>query len=121
MEPLSHIPRSVLQEMFDRIRQHGKWNLDGDLLWGYFFFDDRPDRLEPVRAVLEARGYRFVDVFQTEGDDGPTGVFMLHVERVETHTVDSLDRRNGEFDALAAAHGLSGYDGMDVGPVDPKA
>jgi hypothetical protein len=42
---------------------------------------------------------------------------MLHVEKVETHTVDSLDARNGELDALASKHDLQSYDGMDVGPV----
>ena len=46
-------------------------------------------------------------------------MYGLHMERVEKHTVDSLDRRNGELDAFAVKHGLQSYDGMDVGPVMP--
>ena len=85
---------------------------------GYFFADPRTDRLKAVQRDLEAQGYRFVDVFEIERDGEPSGVFMLHVEKVETHTVDSLDTRNGELDALAAKYGLQSYDGMDVGPAN---
>jgi hypothetical protein len=54
------------------------------------------------------------------GKDGEkTGEFVVHVEKVETHSVDSLDTRNGELDALAATYGVKEYDGMDVGPVIP--
>ena len=112
----SHIPRAKLQQMFDGIREQTKWNIDGDMLWGYFFADIQTDRLKAVQRELEAKGYRFVDLYETEQDGKPSSVFMLHVEKVEAHTVDSLDTRNGEFDALAAKHGLQAYDGMDVGP-----
>ena len=121
MTPKSHIPRDQLQQMFDGIRQQTKWNIDGDMLWGYFFSDARPDRLKAVRRELEAQGYRFVDLYETEQDGKPSGVFMLHVGRVEKHSVDSLDSRNGELDALAAKHGLQAYDGMDVGPATQPA
>jgi len=119
MTPKSHIPRDQLQQMFDGIRQQTKWDIDGEVLWGYFFSDPRPDRLKAVQRELEARGYRFVDLYETEQDGKPSGVYMLHVEKVEKHTVDSLDSRNGELGALAAKHGLQAYDGMDVGPVAP--
>src|SRR5688572_9752852 len=119
MTPKSHIPRDQLQQMFDGIRQQTKWNIDGDMLWGYFFSDARPDRLKSAQRELEAQGYRFVDLYETEQDGNKTGEFMLHVEKVETHSVDSLDTRNGELVALAARHGVKAYDGMDVGPVAP--
>lgn len=121
MRPKSHIPRAQLEQMFDGIRQQTKWNIDGDMLWGYFFSDTRPDQLRAVRRELESQGYRFVDLYETGQDGKPSGRFMLHVEKVETHTVDSLDRRNAELDALAAKHGLQAYDGMDVGPATPTA
>ena len=112
----SHILRERLQQMFDNIRSQTKWNIDGEMLWGYFFFDGHPDRLLAARLELEARGYRFVSMHEVE--EGPSkGMFVLHVEKIEMHTVDSLDRRNGELAALATGLGLTGYDGMDVGPV----
>jgi hypothetical protein len=40
----------------------------------------------------------------------------LHVERVETHSVDTLDARNQELDQIAREFGVK-YDGMDVGAV----
>jgi hypothetical protein len=39
------------------------------------------------------------------------------VDRVEIHTVDSLDARNHEFNDFARVNGIALYDGMDVGPV----
>ncbi|MDB5323242.1 MAG: hypothetical protein JWN40_4873 [Phycisphaerales bacterium] len=119
MKPKSHIPRSQLEQMFQGIRQKTKWNIDGDMLWGYFFFDPLPDRLNAARRELESQGYRFVDLFELEREEKKTGVYMLHVEKVEKHTINSLDQRNGELDAFAANHGLQGYDGMDVGPATP--
>jgi hypothetical protein len=119
MTPKSHIPREELVQIFDGIRQQTKWNIDGDMLWGYFFIDDGADRLKLIRRELEGQGYRFVDLREVEMDGKKTGQYMLHVEKVETHNIDSLDTRNGELDALAAKHGVKEYDGMDVGPVNP--
>lgn len=91
------------------------------MLWGYFFADAELNRLNAAQRELEALGYRFVELFETEVDGRPSGEFMLHVEKLETHTVDSLDSRNGELEALSARHGLQSYDGMDVGPATPPA
>ncbi|MBN2351753.1 MAG: hypothetical protein JXD23_04215 [Spirochaetales bacterium] len=40
------------------------------------------------------------------------------LEKIEKHTVDSLCRRNREFEALAAKNNITAYDGWDVGPVE---
>lgn len=103
--------------MFDSIRGQTKWNIDGEMLWGYFFFDPRPEKLRAAATELKSNGYRFVDLYEVEGK---TGEFVLHVERVERHTVDSLDARNGQLQEFAARHDLLKYDGMDVGPVPPR-
>jgi len=65
---------------------------------------------------LTASGYRLVRIYPT--DDRSTCV--LHVERIEKHTPQTLHARNGEFEKLAAELGLESYDGMDVGPVLTK-
>jgi hypothetical protein len=113
------ISREALQAMFESIANETKWNLEGDMLWGYFFTDQDQERLESCASVLAEQGYRLVDIYPTDvEEDGveqePT--IVLHVEKVETHTVESLDARNQEFYRLAEKLGLESYDGMDVGP-----
>lgn len=104
------------EEMFANMRAQTKWDVDGELLWGYFFTDPDTKKLERAAQRLTASGYRFVSIYPT--DDKSTHV--LHVERVEKHTPQTLHVRNGEFESLAAEFGLESYDGMDVGPVLKK-
>lgn len=104
-----------LKEMFADMRAnpgYKKWNIDGPLLWGYFFTDPDPKKLRPVAEYLSSKGYRFVAIYPT--DDKST--FFLHVEKVEHHTPESLNQRNLEFYKLANRFQLGSYDGMDVGP-----
>jgi hypothetical protein len=113
------IDREIIQDMFDDIRAKGKWNVDGPLLWGYFFTARQKLPLEKVAQILVKGGYRLVDIWQTAAD-GSEGadVWWLHAERVEKHTVNSLMARNAELDALAVKYKLESYDGMDVGPAE---
>jgi hypothetical protein len=106
-----------LNQMFADMRTHTgykKWNVDGDLLWGYFFTDPDASKLQPVADYLVKAGYRFVNIYPT--DDKKR--FFLHVERAEHHTPESLFKRNLEFYKLATEYHLESYDGMDVGPVE---
>jgi hypothetical protein len=107
------ITLAQLEDMFQNMRAKTKWNVDGDLLWGYFFTDPQPEKLRPVADELTKGGYRFVNLYLARS--GKTHV--LHVEKVETHTPQSLHERNLEFYRLADKHGIASYDGMDVGPV----
>ena len=97
--------------MFAQMRANAPWNVDGPLLWGYYFMSRERAPLEAASKALGASGYRVVDI--SRRDDG---MWWLHIEKVEHHTVDSLDERNQQFYAFAREHGLSSYDGMDVGP-----
>lgn len=98
--------------MFAGMRAQTPWNVDGDMLWGYFFADSDPRKLELLAEHLARCAYRVVGIHET--DDEST--FVLHVERVETHTPWTLDTRNAELEKLAGEFGLASYDGMDVGP-----
>jgi hypothetical protein len=112
----SVITLEQLNRMFADMRtQQGykKWNVDGPLVWGYFFTDPSRQKLQPVADHLSSIGYRFVSIYPT--DDKST--FFLHVEKIEHHTPESLNRRNLEFYELARRLELESYDGMDVGPV----
>jgi hypothetical protein len=105
-----------LNQMFADMRaelNYKKWNVDGDLLWGYFFTDREAKKLHPVADHLTKAGYRLVNIYPT--DDKTK--FFLHVERIEHHTPESLDRRNQEFYKLADHYHIESYDGMDVGPL----
>jgi hypothetical protein len=113
----NRIPKSQLQEMFDNIAADSKWNMNGDMLWGYFFTDANRGSLEAASKKLEEQGYKVVDIYQPEDEEKPAPYFFLHVEKVETHGVDSLYKRNTELEAFARENGLDTYDGMDVGPV----
>jgi hypothetical protein len=110
----SVISLDQLKEMFADMRAntgYKKWNVDGPLLWGYFFTDPDSKKLEPVAEYLSSKGYRVVAIYPT--DDKST--FLLHVEKVEHHTPESLNQRNLEFYKLANRFELESYDGMDVG------
>lgn len=111
------IPLAQLQAMFADMRAKTKWNIDGPLLWGYFFFDPSPEKLKQASANLEASGYRVVSLEKVANKQ----VFRLHVERVETHSPESLKARNDEFYAFAEKYSLASYDGMDVGPATTSA
>jgi hypothetical protein len=109
------IQLSQLQTMFADMRARAPWNVDGPLLWGYFFFDTNASRLRQVASELVPLGYKLVSLEEVQGK----GTIRLHVEKIETHTPETLNRRNLELYALAEKYGVNSYDGMDVGPV-PK-
>ena len=105
-----------LEEMFTNMREHTDWDVDGELLWGYFFTDADPDKLEKAAEALDQMGYDVVEIFQSEDDEDPSITdFVLHVERIEPHTPKTLFDRNNELIAFAQKHGLESFDGVDVG------
>ena len=109
------IQLELLEAMFASMRTSTPWNVDGPLLWGYFFFDPSRAKLEQAANELQSAGYRIVGIEQFQKDQR----LRLHVERVEAHTPATLNARNQEFYALAERLSLASYDGMDVGPVPP--
>lgn len=108
------IPRSQLDAMFSQMRAKTPWNVDGPLLWGYFFLDGSRVKLELAASELASKGYRVVGI-----EPAGAGRYRLHVERIEVHSPASLDSRNQELYALADRLEIASYDGMDVGPVGP--
>jgi hypothetical protein len=111
-----------LQEMFSNMRAHTDWDVDGELLWGFFFTDADPEKLEKAAVVLDEMGYDVVEIFQSEDDEDPSITdYVLHVERIEPHTPQSLWDRNNELIAFAEKQGLESFDGVDVGsPFDEE-
>jgi len=119
MIPNKSITLKKLTEMFEDISKNTDWDMKSPMLWGYFFTHHEAHPLEKVKKLLEVKGYTFVDLYLAEKEnEQEEDVFFLHIEKIETHTPNSLDERNNQFYILADEHGLDSYDGMDVGPVD---
>jgi len=103
-----------LQEMFAGLRSETDWNIDGEMLWGYYFTAPAPEVLESVAETLSERDFDISEIF--ESDDEP--IFILQAERLEKHTPESLFALNADLEVLAAKFEGVEYDGMDVNPVD---
>ena len=110
------ITRESLDKMFESLKEKTKWNLNGPLLWGYFFTDHDPKKFTGLRAHLEKLGYRYVGILEPEEAEA-NKTYFLHVERVEHHAPRSLHARNQQLSRLAKQFGVDAYDGMDVGEV----
>ncbi|GGY36600.1 ribonuclease E inhibitor RraB [Pseudoduganella albidiflava] len=116
------ITLAQLEDFFAETRQtrdsgRANWNIDEECRWSYFFVDADRLKLLPIAEHLGLAGYQFVGTLDPdESDEDP--VFFLRLDRVETHSPASLDRRNQQLYGIAAEFGVSSYDGFDVGAVD---
>jgi hypothetical protein len=104
------IEKSQLIEMFEGMRAQAPWDVDSDLLWGYFFTGDDRAALDRLSKKLVSLKYDLVELRPDDNQDG----YWLHVEKVETHSAESLHERNQEFYRMADEYAVT-YDGMDVG------
>jgi hypothetical protein len=148
--------RDNLQAMFAEMRETTTWNVDGELLWSYFFTDPVAANLLAAGAELGKRGFTVVGVDEAEFDDdhahdhvhdescahghdpveppahvhdencghdheesavasGGEVFYVLQVDEVRQHTVDSLHARHIELRGFAATHKLEAFDGIEVG------
>jgi hypothetical protein len=115
------ITRDQLEDLFVRTRELARWNIDDVCLWGYFFTDHNRGRLLSAAPALERMGYRMVGILAGPSpEDADQDLLILHVEREELHSVDSLEIRNRELYQFAEEFGLETYDGMDVGPIEKR-
>ncbi len=119
------IPLEQLEKLFQDLRSETDWAIDGPMLWGYYFLSPDEDKLMAAAGELGENGYTIVGIFEEEAEDEEgntveTQQNVLHVERIEEHTPESLFARNAELEEFAGKYGLESYDGMDVNPVpDP--
>ena len=106
-----------INEIFDAARSEDKWNIDEEMLYSYYFVDEDIDKLEKLGNELEKRGYDFIDIFELadEKTDEATGEYLLHIDKTEIHTPESLAARNVEFQNLADEYEIASYDGWEFG------
>lgn len=103
----------IINSIFNRIEVQGV-STDQKLLYGYYFVDGDKDRLESLKNKLLAQAYRFAGLTRNTKN-----LYLLHVEKVEQHTRQSLLSREQQLRQLAAQSGGSAFDGFDVGNADP--
>ena len=108
-----------IREIFETARREDEWNTGEEMLYSYFFVDKSVDKLETLGLDLEKRGFDFIDIFELGDDETsePTGEFLLHIDKIETHTPESLAERNVEFQQLADEYEIDSYDGWEFGEV----
>lgn len=103
-----------IRDMFVRLEAQGV-DLAKPHLFGYFFFDkDRPG-LERLSNEIVSDGYRLVNLEQISEDR-----FRLHVEKIETHSPESLYQRGLALSEIASKYSVDIYDGFDMGNSNPS-
>ena len=111
-----------IQEIFETARREDGWNPEEEMLYSFFFIGKDVEKLETLGLDLEKQGYDFVDIFEVgdEETNEPTGEYLLHIDKIEAHTPDSLAARNVEFQNLADEYEIDSYDGWEFGEVDDE-
>lgn len=112
-----------IREIFAEAEQEEGWDLTGEMLYSYYFVDKSVEKLEKLGLFLEQEGYDFINVFELgdEETNEPTGEYLLHIDKTEVHTPESLAERNAEFQRLAEEYGIESYDGWEFGEEDDFA
>ncbi len=108
-----------ITEIFETAKREDGWDMSGEMLYSFYFVDESIEKLNNLGEKLEADGYDFIGVFELgdEETDEPTGEYLLHIDKVETHTPESLAERNVEFQNLTDDYEIETYDGWEFGEV----
>ena len=108
-----------IKEIFATAVKEDGWKVDEEMLYSFYFVDTDVDKLEKLGLKLEADGYDFIDIFELgdEETDKSTGEYLLHIDKDEAHTPESLAQRNVDFAKLAEEFEIASYDGWEFGEV----
>ena len=109
---------SALQWLFDSLKQVG-WDMSSPHAWRYSFTHSSKEPLERAGQLLESEGYEFVIIdFIAKPSAYDRDWWRLQVEKVEKHSVRSLDARVLALYRFAEDNGLHSFDGVEVGRPD---
>jgi Regulator of ribonuclease activity B len=108
-----------ITKIFADAKKEDNWNMDEELLYSYYFVDESIEKLEKLGMKLDEEGYFFLDIFELgdEETDESTGEYLLHIDKIEIHTPESLAQRNVDFAKLAEEFEIDSYDGYEFGEV----
>lgn len=97
------------QSLFERIRPTPGFELTKPATFGYFFISNLSKSLASVRAMLEAEGYRFVEMHVDK-----TGRTWLQMAKSDVHSAETMVQRSGWLYSIANKFEAVEYDGWDV-------
>lgn len=108
-----------IRQIFAEAKQQDNWDTNEPMLYSFYFVDEDPDKLEELGLELEEKGYDFIGVFELgdEETEEATGEYLLHVDKEEIHTPESLAQRNVELQKIADEREVQTYDGWEFGEV----
>jgi hypothetical protein len=91
-----------ITKIFADAKNEDGWNMAEELLYSYYFVDEDIEKLEKLGMKLDEEGYFFLDIFELgdEETDESTGEYLLHIDKIEIHTPESLAQRNVDFAKL---------------------
>ena len=106
-----------IRQIFAEAKQQDNWDTNEPMLYSFYFVDEDPDKLEELGLELEEKGYDFIGVFELgdEETEEATGEYLLHIDKEEVHTPESLAQRNVELQKIADEHEVQTYDGWEFG------
>jgi Regulator of ribonuclease activity B len=109
----------TINGIFAQAKSEDNWNLEEPMLYTFYFVDKSVDKLEELGLHLEKEGYDFVDIYELgdEETNESTGEYLLHIDKIEVHTPESLAERNVQFQKLADEYEIETYDGWEFGEV----
>lgn len=96
---------NFFSQTIDTNRELNSRNL---LSWGYYFRNNQINTLEEAKQILISNGYSFAEII-LEDDE-----YYLQIEKIESHTIDSLYDRCLELNTLAQRLQINSFDGFDV-------
>lgn len=88
-------------------------NINGELKWGYFFFNKDKDKLFMAFEEIEERGYILESLHENN-----EGEWIMQLSKIEIHSPTSLNKRNEAMNKLAVYFDIDLYDGWDVEKVE---
>lgn len=100
--------RNDIENFFFQIIINSELSTKSNLSWGYYFRSNQSTSLEEAKKILISNGYDFAEII-LEGKE-----YYLQIEKIETHTIDSLYDRCLELDTLAQRLQINSFDGFDV-------
>ena len=113
------INREIIIDFFEDLKEGDDFNIDGKVLWSYFFLDKNKKKLQDFTIKLEQLGYEFDSIFEAEKVNKEDDIeYYLQVTKIEHHTIDSLNDLNMAFSKLAEENDINHYDGFDVANIE---
>jgi hypothetical protein len=109
MVMLSLISKEI-EDFFDNAISTDRIDFSKNLSWGYYFSHFEKTNLEIFKNVLLKEGYTFAEIVKEDESDK----YLLHLEKIEKHTVDTLTKRDLQLNGYARRFNIDSYEGFDV-------